>query len=94
MAARVTATAVKVVWVHIQGEPRTFPAMPFDDGLVHRFTLWMLENDVLSYYTARSGGGAWIGAFYPADAKRVLEWLAQEGVERVSAHPDAPGMEG
>lgn len=79
--ARVTYTTQKAVRVEIRGEPREFPVVPFDDGLVSKFLAWSLEQRI--YPVTRggvSGGGIHVSYYDEADIPAIENWLRSEGV--------------
>ena len=84
-APRVTFTASPVVWVVIKGEERDEYETRDDGGLIGRFMAWMLKERVFQSRAGGGtvGGGVFMGAFAPADAERVIDWLRAEGVDHV-----------
>lgn len=76
--------AYDVVWFSFSGDPhpKGFPYCPDDHGLVLKFLKWCTDEKIHSpIRTGMSGGGQYVGAFFRGDAKRVLEWWKEHGVE-------------
>lgn len=83
MTRKLVYTATAVVWVSVRWEPNEFPKVPDDGGLVRRLLDFINENDIVR---PRVGGGVtgvgmFSAPFYAKDAKRVVAWLRENGVE-------------
>ena len=53
------------------------PLIRSDDGLGHEFLHWMLKTDIHPAFSARSGGGWYVGYFFAKDIPRIKEWLEE-----------------
>lgn len=73
----------KVVYIEFSGDGDREGHYHLDDhGLVGRFLNWQQEHKIFPALMGTiCGGGRYSGAFYEADAEKVLAWFRENGVE-------------
>lgn len=83
--AKCTFEMTTAVWVVVRGEKVSDDRYQVreDDGLVGRLLKWTSDNDSLPIFgtPGTSGPGIYARCHYPADAKRLADWLRSEGVK-------------
>lgn len=85
---QVRFTAQTVVWVDIRGTYVGPGKTRADEkNIVGRFMRWLCEQKFFPARMQMSGGGQWLGAFWPEDMPVVKAWLIENGTEEIEKFP-------
>lgn len=85
---QVTFTAQSLVWFDIRGKFEGAGRVRRDDNnIVGKFMKWLCDQNFFPARMQMSGGGAWLGAFWPEDAAVVKQWLDSHDADEVTEHP-------
>ncbi len=89
---QVTFTSQPMVWFDIRGavdnRPSEYPRVRLDDkNVIQNFMKWLCDQTFFPARMQMTGGGQWLGAFWPEDAETVKKYLEEHGAGLVTRHP-------
>ena len=87
MKSQVTFTCKPVVWFDIRGKNMGPGRIHRDDeNVVGKFMKWLCDQDFFPARMQLTGGGQWLGAFWPEDVETVIKCLAEHDTGQVDEH--------
>lgn len=88
-AALVTFTSKPLVWFDIRGKSQggDHRILRDDKHIIQGFMKWLCDQTFFPTRMQMTGGGRWLGAFWPEDAEFVKQWLEARGASEVVEHP-------
>jgi acetylornithine deacetylase/succinyl-diaminopimelate desuccinylase-like protein len=80
-----TFSKQKLIWIKFKGEPREFPKVPEDQGLVEKFRTFLAEHNIKPEAWKIMGGGQFEGGFLPKYENALVVFFKENGCLEVPA---------